>query len=360
VYATNNAGASAASNEADAATPSPPLPPVLAPLANQHLIGGATLSLSSQAHDPNTPPQGLLFSLPDAPAGAAIDAASGLITWRPTIAQAGTSNLFTVVVRQEGGWQTTLAPVADAHVIESYPSANYGSQANLIVKLSATPGLTRETFLRFNVSEASAVYGVITEATLRLMPTGAASPGTHALGLVANNAWGETALTWTNKPSSSSVLGTWVPQAGVATQVPLAGAVQGALLGDGRLSLRLYATNTTADGLVYYGSKEGPSQNSPQLFVASTGPALSATQSFWVTVNVPASPSLSVAGLETNGQFRMMVSGAEGPDYTVQGSTNLRQWVTLLTTNQPALPFAFVDPSATGYPTRFYRALLGP
>jgi hypothetical protein len=44
----------------------------------------------------------------------------------------------------------------------------------------------------------------------------------------------------------------------------------------------------------------------------------------------------------------------------VQGSTNLHQWVTLLTTNQPSLPFAFVDPAATGCPARFYRTLLGP
>ncbi len=33
----------------------------------------------------------------------------------PTIAQSGTSNHFTVVVRQQGAWQTNLLPVADAY-----------------------------------------------------------------------------------------------------------------------------------------------------------------------------------------------------------------------------------------------------
>lgn len=74
------------------------LPPVLSPIANRAIIAGATLSTASQASDPNVPAQPLGFALSTAPIGASINPASGLITWRPLIAQSGTSNQFRVVV----------------------------------------------------------------------------------------------------------------------------------------------------------------------------------------------------------------------------------------------------------------------
>ena len=69
---------------------------------------------------------------------------------------------------------------------------------------------------------------------------------------------------------------------------------------------------------------------------------------------------LLTSGLDANGQFRLLVSGDAGPDYTVQTSTNLRDWTTLLTRNQPSLPFLLVETDHTNYPARFYRAVLGP
>jgi len=57
------------------------------------------------------------------------------------------------------------------------------------------------------------------------------------------------------------------------------------------------------------------------------------------------------------------VSGDRGPDYCIQAATDLADpaaWVTLFTTNSPALPFAWWDLAATNAPTRFYRILLQP
>jgi hypothetical protein len=88
-------------------------------------------------------------------------------------------------------------------------------------------------------------------------------------------------------------------------------------------------------------------------------PSLSATQSFWVTVNRPAQPGLA-SPLVSQGRFRMSVSGDAGPDYSVQGSTNLVNWATIQITNSPALPFLFTDPGSSNYIQRFYRVLLGP
>ena len=81
------------------------LAPILAPIANQTVLAGATLVVTNQATDPNVPPQPLAFSLAAAPAGAAINSSNGLVAWRPAIAQAGTSNLFAVVVTETGGSQ---------------------------------------------------------------------------------------------------------------------------------------------------------------------------------------------------------------------------------------------------------------
>jgi hypothetical protein len=356
LFATNTLGASIASPEAAALTLPVVYPPVLLPLTNQTLVAGANLSVAAQAYDTNTPPRRLLFSLYHGPAGAAINGTNGLITWRPAIAQGGTTNQFSVVVQQEQPGPVTLYPVADAHVIESFPDANYGGQSSLMVKLSNPAGLTREAFLRFDVSS---LPSQITAASLRLVPTLASSPGTHALALVADNTWGEMSLTWANKPASTTVLGTWLPQEMTPVELPVTDAVQTALVGDKLLSLRVYGTTSTADGLVYYGAREGNATNAPQLVVASPSSAgLSATQTFAVTVAAPARPAMTLPALDPQGRLTWKIAGDAGPDYIVECSTNLSAWDVFWSTNQPSMPFQFVDGTTNG--RRFYRVRLAP
>ncbi|MCX6905947.1 MAG: hypothetical protein NTW03_21205 [Verrucomicrobia bacterium] len=93
--------------------------------------------------------------------------------------------------------------------------------------------------------------------------------------------------------------------------------------------------------------------------VADNGtPSLSATQSFTVTVtNLPrpvvANPWLS------GGQLIWQVTGATGPDYQVQASTNLVNWSAVFTTNSPAMPFAWTN-NILGLPMNFFRIKAGP
>jgi hypothetical protein len=56
----------------------------------------------------------------------------------------------------------------------------------------------------------------------------------------------------------------------------------------------------------------------------------------------------------------MSISGDSGPDYTVQGSTNLIDWSDLFTTNSPALPFTWADTNSAISERLFYRVILGP
>lgn len=71
-------------------------------IASTNLIAGQTLIVSNSAVDPYAPPRTLTWSAPGAPVGAAIDPASGVLTWRPAIAQSPSTNSFSVAVRDNG------------------------------------------------------------------------------------------------------------------------------------------------------------------------------------------------------------------------------------------------------------------
>jgi hypothetical protein len=56
----------------------------------------------------------------------------------------------------------------------------------------------------------------------------------------------------------------------------------------------------------------------------------------------------------------LTVSGPNGPNYSLLTSTDLVNWLTLLTTNSPPMPVTLSDTNpGTGSP-RFYRVQLGP
>jgi hypothetical protein len=76
--------------------------PVLAPIANVTNGVGSTIAFTTSATDADEPAQTLSYSLEaGAPTGAAIDS-GGAFTWTPTGAQAGTTNLITVRVTDNG------------------------------------------------------------------------------------------------------------------------------------------------------------------------------------------------------------------------------------------------------------------
>ena len=201
----------------------------------------------------------------------------------------------------------------------------------------------------------------MSSAKLQLTPTSVSFAGVHAVGWVTNDSWSEATITWASKPASGLPLATWVPQSGVPIQADVTSVAQTQLAGDQLLSLRVFGTNQTLDGLVGYASREAASTNSPLLAVASTNSSsLSATQSFWVTVVSPQPPVISLANL-SGGQFGFTVSGDAGPDYLIQGTSDLASpaWQTLFTNNSPSLPFQWSDTN-TSSPQFFYRVILGP
>jgi hypothetical protein len=90
-------------------------------------------------------------------------------------------------------------------------------------------------------------------------------------------------------------------------------------------------------------------------------PNLSADNTFQVVVNPLPLPTVSSSSY-TSGQFSLSVAGQEGADYAVQVATNLASpvWVTVFSTNSPAMPFNYTDEDAGSAPQKFYRVIVGP
>jgi hypothetical protein len=78
-------------------------PPLLAPIANRTINEGRLLVITNVAEDFDLPVQNLTFSLAaGAPGGATVDPATGVLQWRPSETQGGTTNVFRVLVQDDG------------------------------------------------------------------------------------------------------------------------------------------------------------------------------------------------------------------------------------------------------------------
>jgi GH43 family beta-xylosidase len=106
--------------------------------------------------------------------------------------------------------------------------------------------------------------------------------------------------------------------------------------------------------------------NSTNLFTVQVtdngSPPMIATQSFSVVVAPLARPQLNSVAF-SNSLPQLRVSGDAGPDYIIQGTTNLNRaanWFSIFTNNSPLLPFYWTDATASNDAARFYRVLLSP
>lgn len=77
-------------------------PAISSPGGSYSILAGRTLTITNYATDPDLPAQTLTWSLLSPPSGAAIDSASGLLTWRPAVFQSPSTNTLTVQVADNG------------------------------------------------------------------------------------------------------------------------------------------------------------------------------------------------------------------------------------------------------------------
>jgi len=76
--------------------------PMLSAVSNRTVNVGVNVVITNTASDSDTPAQTLTFGLLSSPTNAAINSASGVLAWRPIVTQANTTNLFSVVVTDNG------------------------------------------------------------------------------------------------------------------------------------------------------------------------------------------------------------------------------------------------------------------
>ncbi|MDO8413506.1 MAG: DNRLRE domain-containing protein, partial [Gallionellaceae bacterium] len=101
---------------------------------------------------------------------------------------------------------STLNPTADAYVRGgSYASTNYGTAATLTMQTSSTAANNFDSYLKFDTTSVPNITNAKLRLYAALNTTGSVASTACA---VADTTWGETALTWNNKPARGTALGT--------------------------------------------------------------------------------------------------------------------------------------------------------
>jgi hypothetical protein len=154
----------------------------------------------------------------------------------------------------QSGTGTTLAPDADARVVQGSPNTNFGGQT--ILEADNSPVV--ESYLRFNVSGIS---GTVTRARLRLYVTNPTGNGPGLYRVDPSAVWSETGITWSNKPARSG--GAIANLGSISTGRYVEYDVTGTVTANGTYTFNLWGEST--DG-ADFNSKEA-SSNRPQLVI---------------------------------------------------------------------------------------------
>ena len=122
-------------------------------------------------------------------------------------------------------------------------------------------------------------------------------------------------------------------------------------------------TEVTDDKAYFVGASAALAMGGDPFTVGSGDPEGVGT-SFKITagdyvLNVPGPSKVTLVPL-TPTSHQLQLKGVTGRTYAIQGSTDLVNWTTLLTTNPPAMPFVWADPDQGNFTRRLYRAQLVP
>jgi len=169
-------------------------------------------------------------------------------------------------VAQSGSALTTTVGVdADSYVRSTSTGTNYGTASTLLAD-GADGGATLQTYLRFTIPNVSG----ISNAKLRLRVTNTTSGSSskfYEVRRVASTTWGETSLTWSNKPALGAVLSTF-QSASSGTWLEI--DITSLATPNAAISLSI-VPNNISDG-IDFSSKEA-SSNKPQIVITSGGGA---------------------------------------------------------------------------------------
>jgi len=197
---------------------------------------------------------------------------------------------YQVQKAQPNTYRVTLEPVADASVRGgTYAASNFGTEATLQTK-DATEGTNnRECFLCWDLSEVS---GKLVSASVRVSGISANQIGNESSAcFVSDDSWGETTISYNNKPDSGKLFAQWLPVTGQAVEFTVTPQVSDTLLTDKKLSLRLLSTGDYGNsGGVTFASRENATvANRPQLVLTleNTAPIISSVADQSINEDIP-------------------------------------------------------------------------
>jgi len=156
-------------------------PPFIESVPRQSIRASSLFTFKIPASDPDIPTNGLTFSLDqNAPAGAFLDRSSGVLTWRPTLAQANNTYTVTVLVTDDGSPSLSSSgsfsiTVTPPPILIELTSAVFENQ-EFHVRVRAVPGVVYllEASTDF-VSWTSLTSESVTNAEFELVDSNAAN-----------------------------------------------------------------------------------------------------------------------------------------------------------------------------------------
>jgi hypothetical protein len=233
------------------------------------MISFALVSQSSDAmsvnsrENPTERPQLVIGQTTSRTVTTSTPTATATATAAPTVTATVTATA-TATSTMAPGESITIGPVADAQVLESQPTTNYGKSTSL--RADSSP--QEMSFLRFDVQNLSETNP---PATLRLFVRDGTTDA-PALVQVSDNTWSETGITWNTKPQTGAVIsdlgavttGTWIEY-----------DVSGVIPGNGLISFAL--VSQSSDALSVQARENSTDQ--PQLVIGQSASTTSVTAS---------------------------------------------------------------------------------
>jgi uncharacterized repeat protein (TIGR01451 family) len=322
--------------------------------------------------------------------------ASGMVNWGiASLAYAETTN-FTVTVTAPTSGTLTNTVSSTAATSDPYASNNDGTSAaaTVVTLVYTPPTITAQPQPQsLTVTQGqTASFTVVASGTAPLSYqwslNGTPLTGATSSALTLNNGPSSSTLTLNNVQTTDA--GTYtVEVANVAGSITSAGATLTVLVPPTILTqpqsqvvtagqnATLSVTATGTDPLSYQWSLNGAALsgatnstltlNSVQttdagsytVMVANPAGSVPSAVAMLAVTNPPPSapPSLVAAGMTTNG-FKFQLSAPAGQTYIISVTTNLRDWTPVYTNVALSDTVDLIDPGATNYSKRFYRAMV--
>ena len=349
--------------------------------ATQTINPLAALVVTNAATDADVPAQTLTYTLLNPPVGAVINPTNGLITWTPSLAQAGTSNSITTVVTDSGtpnlsATNSFAVLVNPIPVISSVTYISSGTTNGFLVKWYAptndqfkvqwTTNLAPVNWQTFSNLVTYTGPATPTNGLFTFFDDGSQTGGPSAMRFYRLLLLGGAASTNTPPTLPAQVTRNVTPLAALTVTNTAADTDLPAQTLTYTLTNSLAGTNLPAistNGVITWTptlAQAGVSNTITTIVTDNGVPPLSATNQFSIVVN--AIPSISSVTLVTNG-LKLTWFAPTNEQFRVQSATNLLSpvvWVPfpgIITSTNGT--FSFTDTNAPLL-MKFYELLLLP